>query len=129
VGLESVFLILFEDIRRRCDISELELFAVTAWRIWLRRNSVIHGEQFSHPTRLLGDAQTSLNDFQRLQNSGSTGEKTERVNDVVKWNSPPSNMIKLNWDAGMNVKEGRVGLGFIIRDTLRELPCCKKHVS
>jgi hypothetical protein len=67
--------------------------------------------------RLLGDAQTSLNDFQRLQNSGSIGEKMERVNDVVKWRSPPSNMVKLNWDAGLNVKEGRVGLRFVIRDT------------
>jgi ribonuclease HI len=67
---------------------------------------------------LLDDAQTYLNDFQRLQNSGSTGEKSERVNDVVKWRSPPSNMVKLNWDAGLNAKEGRVGLGFVIRDTL-----------
>jgi hypothetical protein len=45
-GVGICFPDLFEDIRRRCDISELELFAVTAWRIWLRRNSVIHGEQF-----------------------------------------------------------------------------------
>jgi hypothetical protein len=60
----------------------------------------------SNSIRLLGDAQTSLNDFQRLQNSGSTGEKMERVNDVVKWWSPPSNMVKLNWDAGLNVTCG-----------------------
>ena len=26
-------------------------------------------------------------------------------------------MIKLNWDAGVNVKEGRVGLGLIARDS------------
>jgi hypothetical protein len=25
-------------------------------------------------------------------------------------------MVKLNWDAGLNVKEGCVGLGFIVKD-------------
>ena len=108
---------LFKDICKRCDSLEIELFVVTARRIWLRRNSVIHGEQFSHPTRLLGDAHSSLNDFQKIHSSGSNGETTARITEEMKWSSPPSNMVKLNWDAGMNVKEGRVGLGFIIRDT------------
>jgi ribonuclease HI len=39
------------------------------------------------------------------------------VTEDVKWKSPPSNVVKLNWDAGLNVKEGRIGLGFIGRDT------------
>jgi ribonuclease HI len=117
-GVGICFSELFDDICRRCDISELELFAVTARRIWLRRNSAIHGEQFSHPTRLLDDAQTSLNDFQRIHNSGNTGETTARELEAVMWRPPPSHKVKLNWDAGVNAKEGRVGLGLIIRDSV-----------
>jgi hypothetical protein len=52
----------------------------------------------------------------RIHDSGSSREFTGRVIEGVKWNSPPSNVVKLNWDAGLNVKEGRFGLGFIVRD-------------
>jgi hypothetical protein len=49
-----------------CDTKEVELFAVTARRIWLRRNSTIHGEKFIHPSQLLREAQTSLEEFRRV---------------------------------------------------------------
>jgi hypothetical protein len=76
-GAGRCFSELFDDICRRCDISEVELFAVTARRIWLRRNSVIHGEQFSHPTRLLDDAQTSLMIFKESTIETTRGRRQQ----------------------------------------------------
>ncbi|XP_059431615.1 uncharacterized protein LOC132165136 [Corylus avellana] len=45
---------------------------------------------------------------------GGTDNKTE----AVVWRPPPHNMIKLNWEARLNLKEGRVGLGLIGRDSI-----------
>jgi hypothetical protein len=47
------FLKLFEDVRLRCTRHEVELFAIIARRIWLRRNDVVHGGCFTHPSQVL----------------------------------------------------------------------------
>lgn len=33
-----------------------------------------------------------------------------------KWQPPPSDYIKINWDATVNAKEGYIGLGVVARD-------------
>jgi hypothetical protein len=53
----------FGAILGKCNAEEIKLFVVLARRIWLRRNSVIHGECFTHPSQFLRDAQNSLEDF------------------------------------------------------------------
>ena len=83
----------------------------------MQRNSVIHGENFAHPAQLLCDAQNFLEEFQRVNSKAQHEEPN--IKDVMHmhWKPPPRNMIKLNWDARMNTKEGRVGLGLIARDS------------
>ena len=108
---------IFEAILQRCTTEETELFAVTTRKIWLRRNAVLHGEIFSHPTQLLKEAQNSLEEFQRIYSNDRSEEPTTRELTEVSWKPPPSNIIKLNWNAGVNVKDGRVGLGLIARDS------------
>jgi hypothetical protein len=114
---ESTFPTLFEGLMRRCNKEDLELFAVTARRIWLRRNSVVHGEPFTHPSQLLREAQNSLEDFQWIHNEVGSGSQNARDLTEVQWKPPVEGMIKLNWDAGLNMKEGRVGIGIIARDS------------
>jgi hypothetical protein len=115
--LKADFQKFFEVLMGRCTKEELEFFAVTARKIWLRRNSVIHGECFSHPTQLLREAQNSLEEFQRIQSGSRDGLQTLRDNVEVKWEPPPENVLKLNWDAGINKSERRVGIGLIVRDS------------
>jgi hypothetical protein len=113
---ESNFTNLFEKLIKRCDKEDLELFAVTARKIWLRRNSVIHGEFFSHPTQLLRDAQNSLEDFQRIHSGNGDDMQTSSEIVEAKWEPPPENMLKMNWDAGINNTGGLVGIRLIARD-------------
>jgi hypothetical protein len=44
------FPIFLKRMHARCDNSEIELFAITARRIWLRKNVVVHGDSFTHPS-------------------------------------------------------------------------------
>jgi hypothetical protein len=62
-GMWICFPSVFGAILGKCIAEDIELFAVLARRIWLRRNSIIHGECFTHPAQLLLDAQISLEYF------------------------------------------------------------------
>jgi hypothetical protein len=53
-----------------CNRAELELFAMTARRLWLRRNSLIHEGVFLHPNQLIREVQASLEDFQLVNARG-----------------------------------------------------------
>jgi ribonuclease HI len=77
---------------------------------------VVHGEFFSHPTQLLRDAQNSLEDFQRIHSGNRDDLQTSREIVEAKWEPPPENMLKMNWDAGINKTGGLVGIGLIVRD-------------
>jgi ribonuclease HI len=112
----GVFLTLFGDIRRRCIRSEVELFVITARRVWLRRNDVVHGGAMTHPAQVMRDAQTALEDFQRANGSAIIEVSPERHIDEIRWTPPPETMIKINFDATLNGRYGTVGLGILARD-------------
>jgi hypothetical protein len=57
------FMLVFADVRRRCNEEEIELFAVIAKAIWARRNGMIHGEEFIHPNTMVNRAVNSWNQF------------------------------------------------------------------
>jgi ribonuclease HI len=48
--------------------------------------------------------------------SGS-GEHQPVERNRFSWQPPPNNKIKINWDAALNAKERRIGLGIIARDS------------
>jgi hypothetical protein len=74
----------------------MELFAVTARRIWLHRNAVVHGDSFLHPSQLLQEAQNALEEFHRVTSGGTVDE--HHGLDLLKamWKPPPVNMIKMS---------------------------------
>ena len=47
----------------RCSREETNLVAITAKKIWARRNDVLHGGAFIHPNRIVSDAETILHTF------------------------------------------------------------------
>jgi hypothetical protein len=79
---------LFGDIRKRCTRSEVELFVLTARRIWLRRNDVVHGRFMTHPSQVLRDAQTAVANFQRANESTNIGAQLDSHLEEIRWTPP-----------------------------------------
>jgi ribonuclease HI len=101
---------------------ELELMAVIARRIWLRRNAWLFERRFDHPNTVYDEASRSFLDFKRCnikeqESSVSEGRKEAQSGKQTCWIPPPDGVIKVNWDAALNVAKGWIGLGIIARDS------------
>ncbi|XP_059436307.1 uncharacterized protein LOC132169261 [Corylus avellana] len=107
---------LFSDVLRRCEKREVELFSVTARKIWMRRNRVVHGGLFQHPNQVLKEAEVGLEDFRRLNVPTSHQEDHAAEADIARWQPPPPNTVKINWDAAVDPYNKSIGLGVIARD-------------
>jgi hypothetical protein len=59
-GSYGSFLEVMEAITGWCTRDELNIFAVIAKRVWARRNSVLHGGVFIHPTRIVCEGKEML---------------------------------------------------------------------
>lgn len=92
------FLQLFSEMISRCDKEDVELFATTARKLWVRRNMVVHGGNFNHPNQVLKEAMTAVEDYQRLNTTFSQQLMSNHVAAGVKWVPPPANTVKVNWD-------------------------------
>ncbi|XP_042950224.1 uncharacterized protein LOC122282330 [Carya illinoinensis] len=68
-----------------------------------------------HPTRVF---QRAIEEFtahkESLTSSRGDHEKAPVV--IQRWKKPEKNWFKLNWDATAKEKEGRIGIGVIVRD-------------
>lgn len=76
---------------------KLELFAVVAWSIWLRRNKLRCNEQ-SLPTRKVFEAASALlSEFQSRATDRPKPQKPSRTT----WNPPARDAVKVNYDGAM----------------------------
>ena len=106
------FFQIFEAINACCHRAEVEMFTVTARRIWLRRNCLIHEGYFLHPNQLVREAKASLEEFQRANGRGEDDARQAKELLQIKWKHPPLREIKVNWDAALDNCRSRTGLGF-----------------
>ncbi|XP_059441839.1 uncharacterized protein LOC132174162 [Corylus avellana] len=90
-----------EQIMKRLSWEELESFVMTANRIWKRRNEVIHGGSFSHPTSVVNEANELLQSFHRA--NVSVQHEDIPIQQTMKWQNPPSEVYKVNWDVAILV--------------------------
>jgi hypothetical protein len=98
---------------------DLELLAVLARRIWLRRNSLVFEGIFAHPNIVYKEGATSLCDFRRCNEKPGTELSLRGTTSTPRqpsWSPPPSGVFKINWDASLSVVKGRLGIGVIVRD-------------
>jgi hypothetical protein len=113
--------LLFEHCMERFDRKDLALMAVVARRISLRRNAYVFEGKFDHPNGLYLEAVASLDEFRRC-NLKETLPAPQDIEDqgatLSLWLPPPEGVIKVNWDASLNVSKGWTGLGIIARDNL-----------
>ena len=121
---------LFEELIGRYDLQELEIFAVVARRIWMRRNELIHGGTFMDPHRVYMMAVSGLEDFQRVDAQVEEKSEVAVQHQAVSWQPPPGNLIKVNWDAALDQERKCVGLGILVRDEKgRFLGACGIHLN
>jgi hypothetical protein len=112
----SDFLVFFGYLCDRLDEGELELFAVTTHKIWLRRNSVVFGGPVQSPSYLLKGVTEELNEFQKSI-VDSVHLATGGFLSPTQWTIPAEGDVKINWDAALDVQNRLMGIGIIARDS------------
>jgi hypothetical protein len=80
---------------------------------------MVHGENFLDPNQLIHETSDVLEEFHKanisVDQTDSEGVGNESSQNMESWTPPPSDYFKLNWDAVVNVKQGIIGLGCVVR--------------
>ena len=85
-------------------------------KIWARRNAVLHGFEFKHPSRVLGEAEELQKSLQTMPEENRVDEHEVRRGDLQRWECPPHGWFKLNWDVAIDIHSKCMGFGAIIWD-------------
>jgi ribonuclease HI len=96
-----------------CDGEEVYRFSSVVWRLWLRRNKVLHEGIFVHPVALIQAARNATVSFQAAHASVPSTGVSESLDGE---RAPPAGWVTAHWDAAINKQHGRWGLGVILRD-------------
>ncbi len=104
----------------RFSKEDVGLLATIARRIWLRRNKFIFENLFTPPQVVYKEASDAYSDYCRVhlqeEHGGHIREVTEPHVALTDWQPPPNGIIKVNWDASLNMKDRYVGIGIVARD-------------
>jgi hypothetical protein len=118
--MEDNFFGIFCNLCDRLDSEEMELAVIIAHKIWLRRNLMVFGGPIPSPSVLVKGAKDLLGDFRKSSEDASNRENgSHRA--ISRWSKPVAVSIKLNWDAALDVRQNRMGVGIIARDEMGEV--------
>lgn len=126
-GEGNFFIDVMEGMMERCTIEELELHAVIARKIWLRRNTVVYGGVFSHPNVLIQEAVSSLNEYREANTMEAMVVLNREPVIPIKWQAPPPGVYKVNWDVAIDSTNRRMGIGIIVRDSLGRVEAARSQ--
>lgn len=112
--MESDGLCLIEKLMEVLDEDELEVAVTVARRIWLRRNSVVHGGIFYPPARVAQDAKEVAEAFVRSNEEPKMGNAGTQVQERLRWKRPPEGMVKIKWDAALDKPNKRMGVDVVV---------------
>jgi ribonuclease HI len=93
----------------------LELFAVIAYKLWLRRNRVVFDDLVLPPSCLLKGATEMLEDFRQSKRVASS-IANDRLATSSQWVKPSVGTVKINWDAALCSSKKIKGVGVVARD-------------
>lgn len=102
-----------EEIFKRCEVAEINIFVGLVRKIWFRGNTVVHGGPFLHPNLMVQQAEEAAAAFASVQTTGSI---TEPRPSQDKWVPPPFGWYKINWDAALCRWREKTRVGAVIRD-------------
>ncbi|XP_042964613.1 uncharacterized protein LOC122298827 [Carya illinoinensis] len=99
--------------------------AVVAWRLWKRMNELVFQKEFTNPLIILKQTRQKLQDLRLLQSntSISTARQVGCVEPMNQWKAPPNGHYKINWDAIIDQKKCRMGIGTIIHNWEGQVMC------
>ncbi|XP_042976027.1 uncharacterized protein LOC122307281 [Carya illinoinensis] len=114
---ETDFLKLWESLMQKLNIDELELMAVLFRKVWMRRNAFIFEKKTLCPKMVMRTATDSLLEFKKAQSfQNSHKQEQSEARELSTWKKPVYGRVKVNWDASLDTKGRRMGVGIIIRD-------------
>lgn len=96
------------------NLEEVETLCVCAWKIWGTKNDLYFEKIYAFLDVCYRRALDILLEFRKASDHGHQ-EHLRRSNS--KWAPPEQGSIKVNVDATINVKEDKVGLGVVARDS------------
>jgi ribonuclease HI len=108
----------------KCSPEEIQQFVGLARRIWLRRNEVVHGGMFTHPSVIMQITRRAIADFQAAHEKQAV-QNTSSGLQGTRWEAPQFGWLKANWDAGYNKAQGCTGFGVVVRDSSGTLIAAK----
>ncbi|KAK9998084.1 hypothetical protein SO802_017687 [Lithocarpus litseifolius] len=106
---------LVEEIREK--LQTFALFAITAWAIWHHRNTT-QLQEYSMP---LDRIATYAKDYIRNLKSLEYSHPWTQSRVSKKWNPPPLNSYKTNFDGAMFNELSEAGIGVVIRNCKGEI--------
>jgi hypothetical protein len=98
------------------DAIDLPVVVTIARQIWFRRNSVVFGGSFAPPKIVFSTAVDQVEAFSTATALSVPKRPQPSTTCVPKWVSPPMGFVKLNWDASVDRKGQKMGIGLIVRD-------------
>jgi hypothetical protein len=84
----SSFATLVKTLMGRCEVADIEIMTVVARKIWLRRNGVVVGNEFTHPQKVILEARQSIGDFRRAMHTEMKLRSTTHEVSPYSWQPP-----------------------------------------
>ncbi|KAA3457985.1 reverse transcriptase [Gossypium australe] len=88
------------------------LFCVTLWAIWEDRNSRIHDKKNRSSKEIVSFIHGYIKELDAVRKVNQS-----TFTEVVKWNSPPGQTVKINFDGAFGEKSKLSALGIVVRDS------------
>ncbi|XP_042972768.1 uncharacterized protein LOC122304571 [Carya illinoinensis] len=86
-------------------------------KVWLRRNDWIFEKRMACPKNSFSATKAALHEFHDSQVALTQRGVVQKTNtEMVRWEKPERGYVKVNWDASMDLKGQRMGIGIMIRD-------------
>jgi ribonuclease HI len=102
---------LLTELWKQDDDTQLRA-ATFMWEWWNIRNKVNAGESITEPRVVCSRVERLLVDFLSLKKP----VKPPKPPDIHKWEKPPDNYVKVNFDGSYHAGAGAGGWGYVIRD-------------
>ncbi|XP_041020422.1 uncharacterized protein LOC121262053 [Juglans microcarpa x Juglans regia] len=130
---EDNLLKLIEKLMQKLSKEEMEEVAMIMRSLWLRRNQFIFENNFTSPGQVISAAREQIREFKLAQTVVEKSCLSRTIGRQMRWKKPNRGQVKVNWDATIDQKQKKMGIGVVIRDEMGEAltTCCdqKKHVQ
>ncbi|KAF5468935.1 hypothetical protein F2P56_013043 [Juglans regia] len=114
----SLWMELIKKLSKDC----LERVVAIMRGIWGRRNAFIFEKVFGSPGKVVRLALVSLEEHQEANNRREEGQSNREGNRMDRrWKRPMPRIYKLNFDVVVDLKNRRIGIGIVIRDSNGEV--------